>query len=68
MHNDKQGELATKDKRKIKRERLGCQLITVSMLELPGESMDAITEIHGVIDNDGNIIPSAIETLKRIIG
>ena len=67
-HNDKQGELATKDKRKIKRERLGCQLITVSMLQLPGESMDAVTEIHGIIDNDGNIIPSAIDTLKRIIG
>ena len=67
-HNDKQGELATKDKRKIKRERLGCQLITVSMLQLPGESMDAVTEIHGIIDNDGNIIQSAIDTLKRIIG
>lgn len=67
-HNDKQGELATKDKRKIKRERLGCQLITVSMLQLTGESMDAVTEIHGIIDNDGNIIPSAIDRLKRIIG
>ena len=31
-------------------------------------SMDAVTEIHGIIDNDGNIIPSAIDRLKRIIG
>lgn len=67
-HDDKPGELATKDKRKIKRERLGCQLITVNMLQLPGEPMDAVTEIHGIIDNDGNIIQSAIDTLKKIIG
>jgi hypothetical protein len=66
-HNDKQGELATKDKREIKRERLGCQLITVNMLQLPGEPMDAVTEIHGVIDNDGNIIQSAIDTLKKLL-
>lgn len=38
------------------------------MLQLTGESMDAVTEIHGIIDNDGNIIPSAIDRLKRIIG
>ena len=48
-HNDKQGELATKDKRKIKRERLGCQLITVSMLQLTGESLDAIDRLKRII-------------------
>jgi len=67
-HNDKQGELATKDKRKIKRERLGCQIITVNMLKLPYEPMDVMTEIHGIIDNDGNIIQSAIDRLKKLIG
>jgi hypothetical protein len=29
--------------------------------------MDAVTEIHGVIDNDGNIIQSAIDTLKKLL-
>lgn len=67
-HLDKPGELATKDKRKIKRERLGCQLITVNMMQISEESMDDVTEIHGIIDNDGNIIQSAIDTLKRLIG
>ncbi|MBR5972515.1 MAG: hypothetical protein IK017_07675 [Paludibacteraceae bacterium] len=67
-HNDKQGELTTKDKREIKRERLGCQLITVNILQMTKESMDEVTEIHGIIDNEGNIIPKAIETLKRLIG
>lgn len=67
-HNDKQGELATKDKREIKRKRLGCQLITVNMLQMSKESIDEVTEIHGIIDNEGNIIPKAIDTLKRLIG
>lgn len=67
-HNDKQGDLPTKDKREIKRKRLGCQLITVNMLQLPGEAMDAVTEIHGIIDNDGNIIQTAIDRLKKLIG
>lgn len=67
-HNDKQGDLPTTEKRKIKCKRLGCKLITVNMLQLPNEPMDGVTEIHGIIDNDGNIIPQAIEQLKKLIG
>jgi hypothetical protein len=66
-HLDKQGDMITKDKRTEKIKRLGCQLITVNMLQLPTESMDGVTEIHGIIDGDGNVIPSAIETLKKLI-
>lgn len=66
-HLDKQGDMITKDKRTGKIKRLGCQLITVNMLQLPTESMDGVTEIHGIIDGDGNVIPSAIETLKKLI-
>lgn len=66
-HDDKEGELATAEKRRIKRERLNCQLITVSMLQLPNASMDGLTEIHGIIDNEGNINMSSIDYLKRLI-
>ena len=66
-HDDKPGELPTKEKRAIKRKRLGCQLITVSMLQLSKEPMGDITEIHGIIDDNGKIIESAIETLKLLI-
>jgi hypothetical protein len=66
-HVDKHGDMATRYKRTEKIKRLGCQLITVNMLQLPTESMDGITEIHGIIDGDGNVIPSAIETLKKLI-
>lgn len=66
-HNDKQGDLPTAEKRKIKRKRLGCNLITINILQLPNESMDETTEIHGIIDNNGNIIMKSIEQLKRFI-
>ncbi len=66
-HDDKPGELPTKEKRAIKRKRLGCQLITVNMLQLSKEPMGDITEIHGIIDDNGKIIESAIETLKLLI-
>ena len=66
-HIDKQEDMATRYKRAEKIKRLGCQLITVNMLQLPTETMDGVTEIHGIIDNDGNVIPSAIKTLKKLI-
>lgn len=66
-HLDKQGELPTAKKRREKRKCLGCQLITVSMLQLPNESMDDLTEIHGIIDNEGNVNMSSIDYLKRLI-
>lgn len=66
-HSDRDGDMPTDKKRQIKRERLGCELITVNMLQLPTSSMDEIREIGGVIDSDGNIIYSAIERLQKLV-
>ena len=66
-HNDKYGDMPTSKKRKIKRERLGCELITVNMLKLPSAGMDEIREIGGIIDEDGNIILSAIQQLQEFV-
>lgn len=66
-HNDKQGDMPTSMKRDIKRKRLGCELITVNMLQMNKSGMDELREIHGIIDENGSIIPSAIELLKKLI-
>lgn len=66
-HNDKYGDMPTSQKREIKRKRLGCELITINMLQLPLSGMDEIREIGGVIDINGNIIPSAIDRLKILV-
>lgn len=65
-HDDKEGDIPTSEKRKIKEKRLGCRVITVNMIKLPNSSMD-INEISGIIDEDGNILPDAIEQLKSLI-
>ena len=66
-HNDKKGDMPTAKKREIKRNRLGCELITVNMLQLNESGMDEIREIYGIIDKNGIIIPSAIDYLKKLI-
>lgn len=64
-HNDRPGDMPTSQKREIKHNLLGCGLITVNMLQLKADGMDEIREIGGVIDADGNVIPSAIELLRK---
>ena len=65
-HDDKDRDMPTSEKRKRKEKRLGCRVITVNMLKLPNSSMD-INEISGIIDDDGNILPDAIEQIKYLI-
>jgi hypothetical protein len=65
-HNDREGDLATSRKRKIKEERLGCPLYTVNMLKMPDDSMDS-HEICGVIDKEGHVIPEVMERIKKLI-
>lgn len=65
-YEDKEGDMPTTEKRRRKIEKLGCKLITVNMIKLPNESMDP-NEIAGIIDEKGDIIFSAIETLKQQI-
>lgn len=65
-HNDREGDLPTAQKRKIKEERLGCPLYTVNMLKMPSKSMDR-HEICGVIDECGHVLPKAIEKIKKLI-
>ena len=66
-HKDKEGDMPTAKKREIKRKRLGCELITVNMLNMNTTGMDELREIHGVIDEDGTIIPSAIERIQKLV-
>jgi hypothetical protein len=66
-HNDKDGDMPTTKKREIKRKRLGCELITVNMLHIIAAGMDEIREIGGVIDENGCIIPSAIERIQKLV-
>ena len=66
-HNDSPNDLSTKDKRKIKEERLKCRLITVNILALKKTSMDEINEIGGLIDENGVIVPNGIETLRKLV-
>ncbi len=65
-HNDKFGDMSTTEKRQEKLKKLGCKLVTVNMLQLPNDTID-LSEIGGLIDNDGIIIPNAIETLKSLV-
>ncbi len=65
-HNDREGDLPTAQKRKIKEERLGCPLYTVNMLKMPSKSMDR-HEICGIIDEHGHVLPEAIELIKTLI-
>ena len=65
-HLDRKGDMPTLEKRLEKEKRLGCPLYTVNMLKMPSASMDRY-EICGVIDEDGHVLPDAIDRIKRLI-
>lgn len=65
-HDDRDCDLPTAQKRKMKEERLGCPLYTVNMLKMPSKSMDR-HEICGFIDEHGHVLPEAIELIKTLI-
>lgn len=65
-HDDRAGDVPTAEKRRMKRERLGCRLITVNIVKLDNPSIDP-DEIDGLIDKDGRLIEKAINKLKQII-
>ena len=66
-HNDKPGDIPTAEKRRRKIERLNCPLITVNMLKLEHDTIDALHEIDGMIDEEGHILPNAINALQTFI-
>ena len=66
-HNDRNGDIPTTEKRKIKKDRLKCELITVNILQIKEPLMDETTEIGGLIYENGEIIPQGIETLQMLI-
>ncbi len=66
-HYDHTGDIPTSRKRELKRTRLGCEIITVNMLEIKKESMDSIREITGLITEDGSVIKNAIERIIHLI-
>ena len=66
-HSDRERDLPTSKKREMKRKRLGCELITVNILKIDMTAMDDIREIGGLIDENGVVIPSAIERLRKLV-
>lgn len=66
-HSDRERDIPTSKKREVKRKRLGCELITVNILKIDMAAMDDIREIGGLIDENGVVIPSAIERLRKLV-
>ena len=66
-HNDNYGDLPTTEKRKKKIARLNCSLITVNILQLNEPLMDEISEIGGLIDENGFVVQKGIETLQKLV-
>ena len=66
-HSDRERDIPTSKKREIKRKRLGCELITVNILKIDMAAMDDIREIGGLIDENGVVIPSAIDRLRKLV-
>lgn len=66
-HDDQEGDLPTAEKRRRKEEKLGCPIITVNMLRLERPSLNATKEISGMIDENGMILPEAIDTLTKLL-
>ncbi|WP_455590727.1 hypothetical protein [Bacteroides sp.] len=64
---DNPANIPTAEKRAEKEKRLGCRVITVNMLKLQNPTIDALREIDGMIDLDGNILPEAIQSIKNFI-
>ena len=60
-------DMGIQDKREAKVKRLGCNLITVNMLEIKGHPTDSKYEIFGLINENGDIIESNINYLKQLI-
>ncbi|MBQ3635833.1 MAG: hypothetical protein II951_09495 [Bacteroidales bacterium] len=66
-HDDKPNDIPTTQKRELKKKRLGCELITVNILEVKEEGMDDLHEILGMITDEGTIIAAAIERINKFI-
>ncbi len=66
-HNDGINDMNTTEKRQKKSGRLGCPLYTVNILKLDYETIDVQHEIGGLLTNDGEIVPQAIQHLRRLI-
>lgn len=67
FHNDRLGDMPTSEKRLMKIKQLGCELITVNIVEIEMSGMDEIREINGIIDKDGQVIPSAIDRIRKLV-
>lgn len=66
-HADNGKDLSTTEKRQKKEQTLGCPIVTVNIVKLPDGTMDATREIVGVINNDGQILPDALEQIRKYL-
>lgn len=67
LHLDTKGDIDTHTKRELKERRLGCKIVTVNIVEIADPLADEISEIGGLIDNNGNIILSAIDRIRKLV-
>lgn len=65
-NNDNEGNYSIKDKRDFKRNKLGCELIIINMLDFETESTD-IHEICGLINKEGQININSIRKLCKLV-
>lgn len=66
-HNDLPNDLSTTEKREKKKKRLGCELITVNLLEIKKNFIDETHEIGGLINENGEVIPNNMDRIIHLI-
>ena len=54
-------------KKRIKKERLKCEVIFVNILETDGSSLDNIREIGGLLNSKGQVIMKNLQILLDLI-
>lgn len=64
--NDTDGKYSIKEKRDFKRNKLGCELIIINLLDFKTESTD-LHEICGLIDKEGHINHKSISKLLQFV-
>lgn len=65
-HIDNVNDIDTPTKRREKTKRLGCKLVVVNIVEIPGHKASS-NEIGGLITTNGDFIPGNVEVLKQLI-
>ena len=66
MKDNYEGKSSLAEIRKFKRQKLGCELLIINLIDLETESND-IREICGLIDKEGHINQKALSILQQFV-